>query len=334
MTKTLRLAVAFLALASTAATAACGGGSGSGANTKPKATINIGYFPVISPVPIMRQQRLLERAGYKVHWVQVTSGLPGAASALAAGKLDMAYGNSDSGTVTFSQSPDTAQFVGQSFTNENVTVVSNKINDYSRLARQKVAVSGLRTASTLFYQMGLKSHGIDPRSDHYFVSGTGPGMVGVMASGDATVAASYVPYSAEMVIRGLGHVLFSADDALGEPAPGDGFIARTAFIKKHPDAVIAVLKAQFAATDFIKENRSSAYKTLARFAKVDEPAVAYSFDHHMIGIAATYVPDADGIAKVMGVAQKLGFAPRGVDLPSFARKFVNTSLARKALGGS
>ena len=49
-------------------------------------TINIGYFPVVSPVPIMRTQHLLEDKGYTVNWVPITQGLPGAASAVAAGR--------------------------------------------------------------------------------------------------------------------------------------------------------------------------------------------------------------------------------------------------------
>src|SRR6185436_2510766 len=89
-------------------------------------TINIGYFPVVSPVPIMRAQQQLEKKGYTVNWVPIAQGLPGAASALAAGKLDMTWGNSVSAVVIFSQSPDAAQFVGQSFINANVTVVAEK----------------------------------------------------------------------------------------------------------------------------------------------------------------------------------------------------------------
>ena len=64
-------------------------------------TINIGYFPVVSPVPIMRSQRQLEDKGYTVNWVPINQGLPGAASAVAAGQLDIAWGNSISAVVIF-----------------------------------------------------------------------------------------------------------------------------------------------------------------------------------------------------------------------------------------
>ena len=73
--RTLVAAAATLALATGTALAADPPGKG--------ITINIGYFPVVSPVPIMRAQHLLEDKGYTVNWVPITQGLPGAASAVA-----------------------------------------------------------------------------------------------------------------------------------------------------------------------------------------------------------------------------------------------------------
>ena len=295
--------------------------------------INIGYFPVVSPVPIMRSQRQLEAKGYTINWVPISQGLPGAASALAAGQLDMTWGNSVSAVVIFSQSPDAAQFVGQSFINANVTVVATKspIKSVKDITGKKVVVSGMKTASTLFFQIGLKKAGLDPTANEYFVSGTGPGMVGVLDSGGAEVVAGYVPYVADMVLKNIGRVLFTGSDAIGRPAPGDGFIVSTKFARAHPDAVRDVLRAQFAATDYIKSNPNEAYKAMAEFAKVDEASVRYSFEKNLIGVASSYVPDVAGIVETVGVAQQLGFAPAGVDLPIFAKKFNNTSFAESVL---
>src|SRR3569623_910774 len=216
-------------------------------------TINIGYFPVVSPVPIMRAQHQLEDKGYTGNWVPINQGLPGAASAIAAGKLDIAWGNSISAVVIFSQAPDAAQFVGQSFINANVTVVAEKspIKSPKDIQGKKVVVSGPKTASTLFFQIGLKKAGVDPMNIEYFVSGTGPGMVGVLDSGGAEVVAGYVPYVADMVLKKIGRVLIDGAEANGRAAPGDGFIASTKFIHDHPDAVKDVLRAQFAALVFI-----------------------------------------------------------------------------------
>ena len=292
-------------------------------------TLNIGFFPVVSPVPIMRAQRYLENKGYTVNWVPIAQGLPGAASALAAGQLDLTWGNSISGVVIFAQAPDAAQFIGQSFINANVTVVAAKsdIQSARDITKRKVVVSGMKTASTLFFQIGLKKAGVDPSSNEYFVSGTGPGMIGVLDSGGAEVVAGYVPYVADMVLKKIGRVLFTGSDAIGGPAPGDGFIASTKLIQAHPEAVTDFLHAQFAATDAIRTTPDQAYKEMASFAKVDEASIRYSFEQKLIDVAPSYIPDVAGIVSTVAVAQSLDFAPPGVDLPTFARKFNNTVLA-------
>jgi len=70
---------------------------------------------------------------------------------------------------------------------------------------------------------------------------------------------------------------------------------------------------------------------MAEFAKVDEASVRYSFEKKLIGVADSYVPDVEGIVETEKVAQDLGFAPQGVDLPTFTRKFENTQLAKEVL---
>lgn len=222
-----------------------------------------------------------------------------------------------------------AQFVGQSFVNANVTVVAtdSPIKSAADIQNKKVVVSGPKTASTLFFKIALKKAGVDPEANEYFVSGTGPGMVGVLDSGGAEVVAGYVPYVSDMVLKKIGRVLFTGSDAIGRAAPGDGFIASTALIKSNPQAVQDVLAAQAAATDYIKSNPDEAYKLMAEFAKVDVEAVRYSFENKLIGVADFAIPDVEGIVETVTVAQELGFAPEGVDLPAYAKTFNNLDLA-------
>lgn len=323
------LAAVASVLALVAAVAGCGGGGGSGEGV----TIRIGMFPVVSPVPIMQEQKQLEEAGYQVKWVPVNSGLPGAASALAAGKLDMVFANSSSAITIFAKSPDVAKFVGRSFVNLNVTVArkGSGITSAKDLAKDpKVVVSGKKTASTLFYEIGAQQAGVEPNRDKYFVSGTGPGMVGVMASGGADVAAAYVPYSTEMVRKNLGTVLFTAGDALGMTSSGDGLIVSNEFAEQHEQAVVDVLRAQFAATDTIKKDPEAQYEAIAEFAKVDKETIALAFEQGDI-LAPSYPPDRKAMEVVAKKAQEYGFGPEGTDLVAFAEKFTDTSYAEKAL---
>lgn len=328
-----RLLAAAFSVVVAVSVAGCGGGSsGAGKNL----TIRIGMFPVVSPIPVMQQQKQLEKEGYTVKWVPLNAGLPGAASALAAGKLDFVYGNSSSGITIFAKSPNVAEFVGRSFVNLNQTVASTKsgITSAKQLAGRKVVVSGAKTASTLFYEIGARKAGVTPDRGKYFVSGTGPGMVGVMASGGADVAAAYVPYSTQMIQKGIGRLLYTESDALGIKAPGgDGMIVRRAFAEQHPQAVVDVLRAQFAANDAIKNDPAKYYGTIGTFAKVDVSTVKYAFTHGNI-IAPSYPPDVTSMEKVGKLAQQYGYGTSGVNLEQFAKKFANTSYAKKALASS
>lgn len=293
--------------------------------------INIGIFPVISPIPVMQEQGMLEEMGYTVNWVPVNSGLPGAASALAAGQLDMVHANSSSGTIIFSTEPDAAYFVGRSFINLNETVVSNAsdASGIEDLADRTVVVSGLKTASTLFYEMGLTKAGVIPNRDLYYVAGTGPGMVDVLASGGTEVAATYVPYSSAMSERGIGELLFTASDALGRTEPGDGLFVTRAFAEENPEAVEDVLRSMFAAMDTIKEDPESVIDLLAEFAGVEADTIRVAFEGDIV--PDSYVPDVEAMIEVAEVADENGFAPEGVDnLPEFASEFANPTFAENA----
>ncbi len=171
-------------MAGAAAAAGLAGTTGAFAQSGDK-TINIGFFPVVSPVPIMQAQGQLEKKGYKVNWVPLNQGLPGAASALAAGRLDVSWGNSISAVVIFRRRlmPRSSSASPSSTPMSRWWPRTATIKTPADIHGKKVVVSGLKTASTLFFEIGLKKAGVDPASNEYFVSGTGPGMVGVIDSG-------------------------------------------------------------------------------------------------------------------------------------------------------
>jgi ABC-type nitrate/sulfonate/bicarbonate transport system substrate-binding protein len=189
---------------------------------------------------------------------------------------------------------------------------------------------GKKTAATILYEIALKRHGLKPNRNKYFTSGTGPSLVGSMASGATKVAASYEPYSASMERKDIGHILYTASDMLGFDEPGDGAVVRTKFAKQHPKAVVDVLRATFDATNIVKKDPSAAVKPVANFAKVDEATVKDIYSRKDL-IPSSYVPHRKHIVKAAKLAQDAGFAPKGVNLPKFVKnKFVVTRYAKKA----
>lgn len=313
-----------------ASVAGCGGGTSStgGKNV----TINFATWPVVAPIPVMQQQKQLTKKGYKVKWVPVNTSLPGAASAMVGGKLDMAYANSLTAMTIFAKSPNVAIFTGRAFINMNSTVVrdGSGIKSPKDLAGQKVVMSGKKTASTLYYEIRLRRVGLEPDRSKYFVSGAGPSMVGVLASGAANVAAAYVPYSTKMEEKKIGHTMFTASEALGSTAPGDGLVVRREFAKKHPQAVVDVLKAMFSATGAIKKDPAAHYQSMAKYAKVEPSTIREALKKEVF--APSYKPDLHSMVKVARLAQQAGFGSKKTKLGDFTRKkFVKMSYAKKAL---
>ncbi|MGH3503763.1 MAG: ABC transporter substrate-binding protein [Nocardioidaceae bacterium] len=327
--RSLLAAAASLVVA--ASVAGCGGADSSSGGKD--VTINFATWPVIAPVPVMQQQGQLKKEGYNVKWVPVNTSLPGAASAMVGGKLDMAYANSVTAMTIFAKSPKVAIFTGRAFINMNSTVVrdGSGIKSVEDLAGQKVVMSGKKTASTLYYEIRLRRAGVKPDRSQYFVSGAGPSMVGVLASGAANVAAAYVPYSTKMEEKNIGHTMFTASEALGSTAPGDGLVVRREFAEKHPQAVVDVLKAMFSATDAIKKDPASHYQAMAKYAKVEPSTVKAALKGDIY--APSYTPDVDSMVKVAKLAQQAGFAPKGTNLAKFAKDtLIQTKYAKKALG--
>lgn len=296
-------------------------------------TITLASFPAIAPIALMQASNVLEKEGYTVKWITILSGLPTEAEAMASGSLDFAWGNTAAALAIFAAAPNVGWLVGESVTNENITVVRNGsgITKLSQLAGQKVVISGLKTASTLFYELALAKAGISSTSDT-FVTSNGPAMSGVLASGAVNVAAAYTPFSSEMVLDHIGTVLVTANQAFGGTAPGDGFIVSQAFAKAHPNAVVAVLKAAQAADDLILSDPKVEYPVLAKFAAVPENVISYSISKGYIGIRRSLVPSVSAYDKIAADEQAHGFAPSGVNLVSFANSFVKPSFAKKAVG--
>ena len=164
-------------------------------------------------------------------------------------------------------------------------------------------------------------------SNEYFVSGTGPGMVGVLDSGGAEVVAGYVPYVADMVLKKIGRVLFTGSDAIGRAAPGDGFIASTKFITG-ASGRRARRAARAVRGDRLHQEQSG--RGLQADGRIREGRR---------GLGALFVREESDRRRVELCARRRGHRrDRGasrrswisrrpdVDLPTFAKKFNNTSL--------
>lgn len=330
-TKWMAIAASVVALAATAACGNSGSGS-SAAGGADKPEIRIGYFPDISPVSLMMSQKLVEKMGYKVTYTEFLKGVPQEAAAMVGGSIDIVWANASASVAAFSKDPGLAYLVGQSITNDNQFVVpaGSDITSVDQLEGKTITTTGLKTAPQLVVDLAMNAAGKDPAAVKT-IQAPGPQQVTTMQQKAVVGAATYLPFGAQMVLNG-GKVIITADQALGAPFPGGGFVASKKFADAHPQAVVDVLKAANNATADLKKQSSSTYKGLADFAKTSPDAIKYSFDHKLVAFANSMTPNDDALTKVAQAEMKYGFVDSGVDLVGFLKTFVNTKFAEQAAG--
>jgi len=305
---------------------ACGSDSSSSSG---KTTIRIGYFPDISTVSLMQSEKLLEKAGYDVKWVEFLKGVPQEAAAMVGGSIDMIWANASASIAMFSKDEGLAQLVGQVITNDNQVVVpeGSDVTSAGQLAGQTVSTTGLQTAPHLVLDLAMAKAGKDPKTVKAIQAG-GPQQVPTLQQKAAAAAATYLPFGAQMALNG-GKVLVTADQALGAPFPGGGWIVSTKYAKANPKAVVAVLKASEKAKAELQGDSGSAATTLAKFANTSADAIKYSFDNHLVSWAPI-TPNMDALTKVAQAEMKYDFVDKGTDLVAFLKTFVNTDFAQQA----
>ncbi len=205
--KTFTCLAALISVALLATTAACGSSGNSsnagGSGSADKPTIRIGYFPDISPVSLMKSEKLLETQGYKVEWTAFLKGVSQEAAAMVGGSIDVIWANTSAAVATFSKDPDLAYLVGQSITNDNLVVVpkDSKINSVADLKGQNVTTTGATTAPQLVLDLAMTAAGVDPKDAHYLQS-PGPQQVPAMQQNAVVAAATYLPFGAQMALNG------------------------------------------------------------------------------------------------------------------------------------
>jgi hypothetical protein len=174
----------------------------------------------VSPVPIMRTQHLLEDKGYTVNWVPITQGLPGAASAVAAGKLDIAWGNSISAVVIFSQSPDCRAVrrpvvrQRQRHGRRDEEPDQEREGHRRQEGRRERHEDRRRRSSS---RSVSRRPGVDPNANEYFVPARALEWSACSIRVAPKSSPATCPYVADMELKKIGRVLFTGSDAIGRP---------------------------------------------------------------------------------------------------------------------
>lgn len=332
-----QLRVLSAALAGGVLLAACGG-SGAKASNAPKAasnnqtvTLSIGVFPALRPLELVRQEHWLEQAGYHVTWHDFVQGIPAEAAAMASGAINFAEADTSGIEQVAAKSPGLMWYIANG-TNNYVAIVTRKgsgIHSFAQLRGKRVGGVVPNTAPTAVLQMGLAKAGLT-LSDLNGFNVVGPSQPAAIQNGSIDAAASYVPYSTEIVTSGTGHLLATASQLYGKTWLGGGIVVAPSFAKAHPQVVVAVLRAVARADQLIEQHPSQAYAALAQASGTSTANVAYSYQHDLVSVAGL-VPSTSQMISQSEVLEKFG-ALKVPDVTSFVKSFVHPEFAQQAAG--
>jgi ABC-type nitrate/sulfonate/bicarbonate transport system substrate-binding protein len=316
-----RLGVAVLALAASVGAAAA----------EPSVKeIRIGVFPALRPLELVRQERWLEQAGYKVAWTDFLAGIPPEAAAMAAGSIDFGEADSSGIVQVAARSPGVMWYIANGAQNY-VSLVARRdsgIRTVADLKGKKVGGVAPNTAPTAVLQMALAKVGLTLR-DLQGYNIVGPSQPAALERGAIDAAISYVPHAAETIVAGTSVLITTADEVYGKPWLGGGVIVRPDFARAHKDVVLDVLRMVDRAEKMMREQPEAAWKSLAVVSHSNAESVAYSYRNNLVATAPV-IPDKAVMAEQARVLAEYHVITVP-DIKTFLDELVHPEFAVEAL---
>jgi NitT/TauT family transport system substrate-binding protein len=294
-----------------------GGTNNTGGGTTDDYQVKLGYFPNLTHASaIIGVQKgyfedELAKNGASLKTFQFNSGSD-TIEALLGGSLDATYIGPSPTVTAYAQSQGGVQVISGATSGGASFVVSSDITSPDDLAGKTFATPGLANTQDIAFKYWLKKQG-------YKVSPDGTGDVTVLnqdnsetvtafATGDIDGAWVPEPYATQLVNEGGTKLLDEKDLWPGGQFVTTQLIARTDFIKDHPDLVNDLLAAQIKANDYIAQNADAAKQEVGSFiADVTQtPIPAKVLDPAWAELTFTNDPIADSLVESKDHAVDVG----------------------------
>ncbi len=292
--------------------------------------LHIGLFPALRPLELVRQEKWLEQAGYKVTWTDFLNGIPPESAAMASGSID--FGEADSSGIlqVAAKTPDIMWYIANGAQNYSALVASKDsgIKTVADLKGRKVAGVAANTAPTAVLQMALSRVGLTLR-DLQGYNIAGPSQPAALERGAVDAAISYVPYSAETIVAGTSVLITTANDVYGKPWFGGGVIVRPEFARAHRDVVLDVLRAVDRADRMLHDQPEQAWAALATVSHSSLASVTYSYKQGLVAPAAL-LPDKAALGEQVKTLRDYHVVDVA-DIPAFLDRLVHPEYAVEAL---
>jgi ABC-type nitrate/sulfonate/bicarbonate transport system substrate-binding protein len=247
---------------------------------------------------------------------------------MVSGAVDMGEADTSGIFAVLSKAPGVAWYVASVTANYVAFVARSgtKIEKVADLKGKTIATSGPNTAPQVVVELAMSKAGLAP-SDATFFTAPGSNHQALMEKGAVDGAISYVPFTAQMILSKVGHLLFTASDVYGKPWPGGGNFVRQAFAKEHGDEVTEVLRHVKRAQDVIKSRPKDTAAALSKLLQIDSQTVTYSYERKLV-TELPLIPDMRTLLDQAELLHRSGLLK--VDPEPFLRDLINPSFALAA----
>ncbi|MGH6771033.1 MAG: ABC transporter substrate-binding protein [Xanthobacteraceae bacterium] len=215
----------------------------------------------------------------------------------------------------------------------NKIVGRPEIKTFRDIKGKAIASDALNSGYGLVLVKVLASHGLVANKDYTAVAvGSTPNRVIAMREGKAVAAVISPPVHFGLLKQGY-NLLADATEAIGA-YQGSAFVVRRSWAKANEKTVLAFLRAQIAATDYVFANKAGSLQVLRKYVKGGSDADLEATYTEMVtskgGLNRRGAMNMEGVKMLLTLRNELSGSPRKLN---DANKYIDLSYYKKAAAG-
>jgi len=215
----------------------------------------------------------------------------------------------------------------------NKLVSRPEIKSYADIKGKAIASDALNSGYGLVLVKILASHGLVLDRDYTSLAvGSTPNRIAAMKDGKAVAGVISPPEHMKLIKEGY-NLLGDATEAIGA-YQGSAFVVRRSWAKANENTVLAFLRAQVAATDFVFADKAGAIAVMKKNIKgLSDEEIESAYTEMVTskgGLNRRGAMNMDGVRMLLSLRNELAGSGRKLDDPN---KYIDLSYYQKATAG-
>jgi ABC-type nitrate/sulfonate/bicarbonate transport system substrate-binding protein len=290
------------------------------------------------PVWVARERGFFAKEGLDVTQ-EITRSSTAAMKSLMAGKYQFASTALDN-TIAINEGQGDVKFDNYDVTailgihsGMNKIVSRPEIKTFADVKGKAIASDALTSGYGLVLVKVLKNHGLIANRDYTaFAVGSTPKRIEAMKANKAVIAVIAPPQHLRLQREGF-NILADATEAIGA-YQGSAFVVRRSWAKANEKTVLAFLRAQIAATDYVFANKKDALEIMRKYTKGSSDADLEATYTEMVtskgGLNRRGQMNMAGVKTLLALRNELSGSPKKL---TDANRYIDLSYYQKAVAG-